>query len=163
MADPSQHTDRIEVWSGEIPIESRYTAGLAGERFLRAIQERAVLLGVHCPNCDLTLVPPSIYCANCFEPVDDWVELPSRGKIQTFTVLHLEPDGATAESPEILALVRIDGATGGLVHRLGEVAPEKIHIGMAVEPVFIAAEERKGSILDIRYFRPVKSAEEESA
>ncbi|MFQ5945413.1 MAG: Zn-ribbon domain-containing OB-fold protein, partial [Anaerolineae bacterium] len=155
MAEPTQQADRIEVWSGEIPIESRYTAGLAGERFLRAIQERAALLGVHCPNCDLTIVPPSIYCANCFEPVDDWVELPSRGKVQTFTVLHLDPDGAAAQRPEILAVIRIDGAAGGLVHRMGEVVPEKIQIGMAVEPVFKAAQDRQGSILDIQYFRPV--------
>ncbi len=146
-----------------MPIESRYTAGLAGERFLRAIQERAVLLGVHCPNCELTMVPPSVYCANCFEPVDDWVELPSRGKVQTFTVLHLDPDGATTESPEMVALVRIDGATGGLVHRLGEVAPDEAQIGMAVEPVFKEPRDRQGSILDILYFRPVASGQEEPA
>lgn len=149
--------DRVEVWTGEIPIESRYTAGLAAERFLRGIQERGVLLGVHCSNCDLTLVPPSIYCANCFEPVDEWVELPNRGKVHTFTVLQVDPDGGAADRPDFLALVRIDGATGGLVHRLGEVRPHEIQIGMAVEAVFKPRERREGSILDIQHFRPVPS------
>jgi len=35
-----------------------------------------------------------------------------------------------------------------------EVSPEELHIGMPVEPVWKPEEERVGSILDIRYFRP---------
>ena len=44
---------------------------------------------------------------------------------------------------------------GGLVHRLDEVEPVEIEIGMPVEAVFKPQAERQGSILDILYFRPV--------
>jgi uncharacterized OB-fold protein len=40
------------------------------------------------------------------------------------------------------------------MHLLGEVAPDDVSIGMAVEAVWMPEEERRGSILDIRYFRP---------
>jgi uncharacterized OB-fold protein len=50
-------------------------------------------------------------------------------------------------------VIRLDGASsGGFLHRLGEVRPEDVAIGMEVEAVW--AEERSGSILDIAYFRP---------
>jgi uncharacterized OB-fold protein len=37
---------------------------------------------------------------------------------------------------------------------LGEVKPEELRVGMRVKAVF--REERKASILDIKYFRPLK-------
>ena len=38
--------------------------------------------------------------------------------------------------------------------KLGEVAPDDVAIGMAVEAVWRPLDERIGSILDIAYFRP---------
>jgi len=54
-----------------------------------------------------------------------------------------------------MAFVQLDGADGGLVHYLDEVAPEQVYIGMDVEAVFKEKAERKGSITDIKYFRPL--------
>jgi hypothetical protein len=58
------------------------------------------------------------------------------------------------ESPEIPAVVSIDGSDGGLLHMLGEVDPEEVRIGMEVEAVWKPVGERIGSILDIDHFRP---------
>jgi hypothetical protein len=56
----------------------------------------------------------------------------------------------------IPAVIEIDGASRGIgfMHKLGEVAPDDVAVGMAVEAVWAPEEERRGSILDIRYFRP---------
>ncbi len=53
-----------------------------------------------------------------------------------------------------MAFVKLDGSDGGLVHRLGEVSPDEVEIGMTVEAVFKAKGKREGSILDIEYFKP---------
>jgi uncharacterized OB-fold protein len=53
-------------------------------------------------------------------------------------------------------VIAIDGSHGGLLHVLGEVDPEEVRVGMAVEAVWKPAAERAGSILDIAYFRPVR-------
>ena len=58
------------------------------------------------------------------------------------------------EEPELPAVISIDGSDGGLLHKLGEVAPDVVRIGMAVEAVWRPEAERTGSILDIAYFRP---------
>ena len=54
----------------------------------------------------------------------------------------------------VYALINLDGANTGFLHLLGDVDPDSVKEGMRVEAVF--AEERKGSPLDIAYFRPLE-------
>jgi len=146
--------DQVRAWYGDIPIESRYTAGIAGERFLRALKDQGVIMGVKCPECQLTYVPPRLFCERCFSPLEEWVEVGNQGAVETYTVLNVDLDGNSLEEPEIVALVNIDGTHGGLVHFLGEVEPDELYIGLPVEAVFKPKKERGGSILDILYFKP---------
>ena len=144
------------AWRGDIPITSRYTAGIAGERFFRAIKDGARFLGTRCETCDLTYVPATMFCERCFADLEVWVEVPNRGTVFTYTVLFRDLDEKPLDPPAILAYVKLDGANGGLVHYMGDVEPDAVHIGMHVEALFKDAAEREGSILDIRYFRPVE-------
>jgi uncharacterized OB-fold protein len=144
-----------KVWYDNMPLESEYTVGIAGEKFFRALKDRGVILGTVCPECELTYVPPSMYCERCFAELEEWVEVGSKGTVYTYTVLTRSLDDQPLDAPEVLALVELEGADGGLIHRLGEVEPEDVEIGMEVEAVFKPQKEREGSILDIRYFRPI--------
>ena len=143
------------AWKGDIPITSRYTAGIAGERFFREIKDNARILGTRCESCGLTYVPATMFCERCFAGLDEWVEVQSQGEVFTYTVLYRDLDEKPLDPPAILAYVKLEGADGGLVHYLGETDPEVVHIGMEVEAVFKDAAEREGSILDIVHFRPV--------
>jgi uncharacterized OB-fold protein len=148
--------DRAIAWKGDIPITSRYTAGIAGERFFREIKDHARFLGTHCPTCDLIYVPAAMFCERCFTELDEWVEIPNRGTVFTYTVLSRDLDEQPLDHPAIMVFVKLDGADGGLVHFLDEIEPECVCIGLEVEAVFKDAAEREGSILDIHYFRPVE-------
>jgi len=44
----------------------------------------------------------------------------------------------------------------GMMHFFGEMTKAEIRIGMRVRAVWRPAEERKGSVLDILYFRPLR-------
>jgi uncharacterized OB-fold protein len=143
------------AWRGDIPITSRYTAGVAGERFFREIKDHARILGTRCDACGLIYVPATIFCERCFAELETWVEVPSQGRVFTYTVLHRDLDGEPLDPPAILAYVKLEGADGGLVHYIGETEKNLVHIGLEVEAVFKEAEARVGSILDIVYFRPV--------
>lgn len=142
-----------QAWVGDLPVTSRYTFGLAGERFFRAIKDEGRILGARCPQCERTYVPATIFCERCLGELDEWVDVGTTGEVHTFTLLYENYDGSPRETPELIAFVRL--GDGGLVHRLGEVDLEDVEIGMRVEAVFKATEEREGSILDIAYFRPV--------
>ena len=138
-----------------MPTQGRYTAGIAGERFFREIQENGRFLGSICTSCGITYVPPRLYCERCFAHLEEWVEVPTTGRVYTFTVVHLDLNGDQLPEPRIMAFVQLEGTDGGLVHFLGEIEPNQVCVGTLVEAVFKDKTERKGSILDIAYFRPI--------
>ena len=139
---------------GELPVTNRYTFGLAGERFFRAIKDEGRILGSHCPQCDITYVPATAFCERCLSPLHEWIDVGTVGEVHTFTLLFEGYDGQPLEEPELAAFISL--GDGGLVHRLDEIEPVEIEIGMSVEAVFKPKKQREGSINDIKYFRPVK-------
>jgi len=139
---------------GEIPVYGQYTFGVAGERFFREIKDNGRIMGARCERCNLTYVPPRIYCERCFSELKEWLAVGGRGIVHTYTVAYFDLEGARLPEPVIVAMVQFDGVYGGLVHRLGEVRPEEAKIGMPVEVVFKDKAERVGSINDIAYFKP---------
>ena len=147
--------EQVKAWEGDMPTQGRYTVGIAGEKFFREIKDNGKFLGTVCPTCGITYVPPRLYCEQCFAHLEEWVEAPTTGRVYTFTVVHVDLDGNRLPEPRIMAFVHLDGTDGGLVHYLGEVEPDRVCIGMCVEAVFKDQADRKGSILDIAYFKPV--------
>lgn len=154
MLERQRHPEELIAWRGEMPTYNVYTAGLAGERFLRELKDNARIMGLRCQSCSVTYVPPRVFCPACFAGLTEWVEVSGEGEVQTFTVAELDGDGNRLESPQVLAMIALGGASGGLIHRIGEVDPREVRIGMKVEAVFKEAVHREGSILDISLFRP---------
>jgi uncharacterized protein len=158
ILDRLDHPHRIRSVQGDLPFHSLYTAGIAGERFLRALQEDGTIMGTYCAACDISYVPARMYCERCFAHLDEdaWFDAGTQGTVHTFTLMHIGLDGKELDEPRILAFVHIDGTEGGIVHDLGEVAPDEVWIGMPVEALLKPTEKRTGSITDIVYFRPVE-------
>jgi hypothetical protein len=142
-----------QAWRGDLPVNSRYTFGLAGERFFRAIKDEGRIYGTHCPRCNRTYVPAVSFCERCLGELTDWVDVGTTGKVHSYTLLYENYDGSPRVEPEVVAFIRI--ADGGLVHRLGEVPQEAVEFDMTVEAVFKPQSERIGSIMDILYFKPL--------
>ena len=40
-----------EAWYGNLPVTSRYTFGIAGEKFFRMIKDEGKIMGTRCPKC----------------------------------------------------------------------------------------------------------------
>jgi uncharacterized OB-fold protein len=142
------------VWRGTLPVPSRYTFGLGGERFFRSIKDDGVILGSRCKKCNRTYVPATIFCERCLEETDDWINLGTKGSLYTYTILSVDSEGNSMDQPEIIGYIRF--GDGGLIHRLGEVSIDDLKIGMDFEAVLKPEDKREGSILDIEYFRPVE-------
>jgi uncharacterized OB-fold protein len=142
-----------QAWLGNLPVTSRYTYGLAGEKFFRAIKDEGKILGTHCPKCERTYVPGVLFCERCLSELDGWIDVGTTGEVHTFTLLYENYDGSPRETPEVIAFVKF--GDGGLVHRLGKIEVEDIEIGMVVEAVFKPQDEREGAITDILYFKSV--------
>ncbi|HYX80436.1 MAG TPA: Zn-ribbon domain-containing OB-fold protein [Actinomycetota bacterium] len=146
---------RTAVGAVEHAVDARYAwdAGVAVSRFLDGLREGRIL-GRRCRVCGRVLVPPRMFCERDFRETDDWVEVEITGVVETFSICHVSWDMRPLDPPEVPAVIAIDGSDGGFLHLLGDVAPEDVRVGMAVEAVWRPDAERTGSILDIAHFRP---------
>jgi uncharacterized OB-fold protein len=140
------------AWDTGIAIGS-YLAGL----------KRGEILGSNCSHCRKVVVPPRTVCEWCFRPMSKYIQVKDTGTINTFSLCYVTWDVKRIKEPEIPAVISLDGASelsdtsvimGGIMHKIGEVEPEKVKIGMRVKAVWKPEEERTGSITDILYFKP---------
>ena len=133
-----------------------WDAGVAIGRYLAELKEGRIM-GTRCRHCRRTVVPPRTVCEWCFEPMDEWVTLQDTGTVNTFSLCYVTWDMKRVKEPEISAVIDIDGTSPrvGIMHMLGEVEPDEVKIGMKVKAVWKPPQEREGSILDIKYFKPI--------
>ena len=143
------------AWTDEMPVTNRYTFGVAGERFFRAIKDEGRILGSCCKDCDRIYVPAVIFCERCLHETSEWIDVGTVGEIVTFTELHIAYDGSPLERPEIVALVRF--GDGGIIHRLVVDDAKQVEIGQLAKVVFKPSTDRQGSILDISHFELVST------
>jgi uncharacterized protein len=150
LSDPRD----VILWEGRIPIRHRYTPGVAGEAFFRALKERGEFVASRCESCGVTYCPPRLFCERCFAgPLDPDLTVGPGGTVESFTVGYVGVEGRPLDEPVAVGLVRLDGADTVLVHRL--VDGGELVAGARVEPVFEPKSKRTGSILDLQGFRPV--------
>lgn len=150
------NTTKPTFWEGRIPVNYVYTYGHAGEKFFRAVKDKGTFLATYCAQCDVSYVPPKIYCDRCFAKLDRYIDVGTTGYIESFTVTFRNMDGSRKKEPRILAMIRIDGTDGGLIHYIDGIDPEDIALGMPVQAVFKPKGKRTGSIEDIIGFGPVR-------
>lgn len=160
-----RNTDPREVllFPGKMPVSHRYTAGLAGERFFRGLKDRGVFLATRCDACGVTYCPARAFCERCLSALGNDVEAGPGGSLESFTIVHVGLDGRRLDPPEVIGLVRLDGADTLLVHRVdgnphGNLDGSwraGLHIGMRVEAVLEEPSRRRGHLDDVRCFKPL--------
>lgn len=148
-------TDKYLVTRYQTELRYAWSSGVATSKFLRGLR-KGEIWGRECDGCSRTLVPPRMYCEKCFRRTDRWIRLKDTGRVLTFSIAHVNFDASRRKHPILVAVIEIGGASPlmGILHLLGEVAPERVKVGMPVEAVWRPEKERKGAITDIRYFRP---------
>jgi len=147
-------TRNILAWKDGIPLRYQYTAGVAGEAFLRALAQGRILAS-KCTTCGDVRVPPRTYCLECNGRAKVDVELYQSGGIAALSTAYLARGGAklAARSRITFGFVTFEGVSGGLIHKILSHGRRDPRIGDPVMPLFLPRGERKGSILDLKGFR----------
>lgn len=144
----------VTSWRGDMEAFYVYTAGVAGDRFFRELRRNERLMGTYCPTCDVTYLPPRIYCEECFTELTEWEEVANKGVVAAFTVAHVNDKGERLPEPVVWALVRFPGVRGGLLHFV-HLPVGEVQDGLEVEAVLKPRDQREGSITDILHFKPI--------
>jgi uncharacterized OB-fold protein len=144
------------IYPSRIRLPYTWHVGKAGSRFYHEIRDNCKIWGTKCHQCESVFVPPRETCPRCYHDLQEWVQVSDTGTLLTYTVTRYAVPGIQPlEPPFALGIIKLDGATTGLVHLLGEIKLSDISIGMRVKAVF--REARRGDYLDIKYFKPIRA------
>src|SRR2546428_2342681 len=139
------NVSQARVWRGTMPVQYLYTAGVAGERFFQTLRRKGVFAVTTCAECQVTYLPPRLYCERCFADLSEaWAEVAPSGRVHTYTVVHEDQDGRPLDPPQVVAFVRIDGTSGGLVGRLLHPPPHEVTVEMPRDAVLAPPPRRRG-------------------
>ncbi len=123
------------------------------EYFYDSLKEGKIM-GSKCPACGYVSLPPRMICERCFTKAEDWVELPATGTVQACTLASVKVaengDLVDLEAPEVIAMVKHDGADTCIAARL---EGKDASVGMKVEAVIDSGAE---NVLDLlAAYRPL--------
>lgn len=152
--------ERVDVITETVALPYTWTTGPTLARFLEGLKQGKIL-ATRCPQCRRVLVPARLFCPRCFVDTDEWLELPDRGRLRTFTIVNFRYAGQPKEPPYVTGIIDLDGADVGLLHFVGgidlsdiEEAARRLRPGLPLKAVW--RQERHGRINDIEHFAPVQ-------
>ena len=146
------------VFPGKWEIQYEYAAGKVLSEFFRRLKE-GVIVGARCPSCRRVLMPPRQFCERCMVEIEELVNVKDEGELLNFIIVYRKFYGLP-DPPYAVGVIRLDGADEPILHFLGGVDVSSPHRALRVLKPGIRVkavwrEDRRGSILDIRYFKPV--------
>jgi len=101
------------------------------------------LMGSKCKECGNIDLPPRLVCSKCFKSKPEWVEIDGKGKLATFTTIHIgsslmNAKGYSQEKPYCFGTVDLDSGVSlaGHIKGVNELDPDSIQIGMRVKVEF---------------------------
>lgn len=147
-----RNTD-LRTWAGEIPVQFRYTAGVAGETFLRRLKDEGKIYGTRCETCGITYVPARLFCERCFAELENWVDVGLEGEVYSYTIVHYDLEGQPLKKPRVFGLIKLYHADTLFYHEI-LAPPDQLRIGMKVVASLKPKNRRTGSITDIQGFEP---------
>lgn len=144
---------------GKWEIEYKYAAGPYIGKFLEGLKEKKIY-GIRCPSCKRVMTPPRMFCERCYVQLslNDFVELKDTGVIESYFIVYRQFYGLPPP-PYAIGLIRLEGSNEGIIHMIGGIDlsdPNKVNSLIKPGLTKVQAvwnEERKGHILDIKYFK----------
>ena len=140
---------------GHVNIQYKWVYGSALGKFYNALRTEGKFYGIKCPKCQGVQCPPKAFCGICYEECTEFVELPNVGVLETFTTVYMEFPGQPRKPPYTYGYIKIEGSHTHIYHIIADIEEKDIHVGLRLEPVWESPEKRKGTLYDIKYFKPV--------
>lgn len=93
--------------------------------------KRGVLCRQKCADCGYDMFPPQFACRQCLSTNLAWTPSSGRGRIHSFTLLYIGPDGKPLQKTKVLADVDMEEGWHMMTNIVG-CEPESVAIGMEV-------------------------------
>ena len=77
------------------------------EQFYKFLGQQKLMAG-KCLKCGKIHLPPRPLCDNCFGQDFEWVSISGKGKLLTYTVIHVAPQQFQALAPYAVGIVELE-------------------------------------------------------
>lgn len=96
--------------------------------FYKFINEKQ-LMAAKCNDCQTIILPPKPMCTNCFSDNLEWISIKGKGKLLSYTIIHVAPEQFQSMVPYIVGIVNLEAGVSlpGIIRK---IPTEKIKIGM---------------------------------
>jgi len=98
------------------------------EQFYKYLLEKKIM-AAKCKECGSIYIPPRPMCTNCFSKELIWVQLRPKGRLLTYTVIHVAPERFQSMAPYAYGIVELEEGPRlpGIIRGLD---PDKIEVGI---------------------------------
>ncbi len=98
------------------------------EQFYKFLAEQKLMAG-KCVKCGKIHLPPRNLCDNCLSDNFEWIPISGKGKLLTYTIIHVAPAQFQSQTPYAVGIVQLerDLRIPGLIK---DVTQEKLKIDM---------------------------------
>ena len=114
---------------------------------------KGILSRQRCVDCQFEMFPPQFACRRCLSTNLEWAASTGLGRLYSFTVLCMAPDGSPLPEPKILADVNLEEGWH-MMTNIVDCPPEHVACGMAVAVTW----QRLSTTINLPVFSPVGEA-----
>jgi uncharacterized OB-fold protein len=143
----------------EVRLPYQLAYGATWTRYFEGMKQEKIF-GTRCSKCSRVLVPARTFCPRCFVDTEEWIECAQEGTLIAWCLTNYSYFAQPLKPPFITAMILLDGTDTNFLHLLGgfdmgdlEIVRRTVKNGMRLRAVW--EKEKKGHILDLRYFTPV--------
>ncbi|NIR47401.1 Zn-ribbon domain-containing OB-fold protein [candidate division KSB1 bacterium] len=104
-------------------------------RYTREIPQRYRLEAARCESCGKIHFPPRLICPDCQSGSFRVIKLRDKGKVLTYTVIHVAPEQFATQTPYIMAIVELNDGVK-ITSQIVDCGIEDVRIGEKVKVVF---------------------------
>ncbi len=90
------------------------------------------LAGGKCKKCGKLHFPPRPLCDRCLSKDFSWVDISRRGKLLTYTIIHVAPSQFQQMAPYTVGIVQLESGVK-IPGMIKNVSPEQVKIGMPLD------------------------------
>jgi uncharacterized OB-fold protein len=108
------------------------------EQFYKFIAQGKLMAG-KCKKCGKIHLPPRPLCDNCYNQEFTWVTVTNRGKLLTYTIIHIAPHQFQNASPYAIGIIQLENGNK-LPGMITDIPHDQLQIGMDLTLHFTTCE-----------------------
>ncbi len=98
------------------------------EQFYKFMAQGKLMAG-KCSKCGKIHLPPRPLCDNCYSQAFTWMQVSGKGKLLTYTIIHVAPAQFQALAPYAVGIVELEGGLK-IPGMINGASKEELKIGM---------------------------------